>query len=213
MSFGWVLALTAGMKLLLSKLLGVVGIGLLAVSVTPIAFAQSAVSITGADKTSLALARAPFLNDAPGEVANSTTLGDASIAVAADPTPEPMMVPVLKPVINKEQPVVSARQVRIWQALVLSQHSAAMFDAWSTRKALTSGNGYERNPLLRPFAQSATIYPATQAVPFALDFLSYRMMRSKHPLLRRTWWLPQAVSMAGSAWCGTRNLHVANLQR
>jgi hypothetical protein len=201
------------MKLLPSKLLGLVAVGILAVSVTPIASAQSAVSGLDADKTSLALARAPFLNGAPAELAHVSTLGDASVAVAADPTPEPMIVPVIKPFIKKEQQVVSPGQVHLWQALVLSQHSAAFFDAWSTRKALTSGNGYERNPLLRPFAQSATIYPATQAVPFALDFLSYRMMRSKHPLLRRTWWLPQAVSIAGSAWCGTRNMRVANLQR
>ncbi len=102
--------------------------------------------------------------------------------------------------------------IRKWQALVVAQHSAALFDAWTTRKAITSGNGYERDPLLKPFAQSAAIYPATQAVPVALDFLSYRMMRSDNRYLRRTWWLPQAVSIVGSVWCGSRNLRVASLK-
>lgn len=101
--------------------------------------------------------------------------------------------------------------IRKWKTLVFAQHSAALFDAWTTRAAITSGNGYERDPLLKPFAQSPAIYPATQALPLAFDFLSYRMMHSNNRYLRHTWWLPQTASAVGSIWCGSRNLRVANL--
>jgi hypothetical protein len=192
-----------------SKLFRAVIAGTMCTTLLPVlALGQTSVSGAHMEKTSLALARVPFLNSA-SLAADDGALGETALAAVASP----MVEPIVTPVVKDKEITVSPRTVRVWQALTVSQHSAAVFDAWSTRKALTSGNGYERNPLLRPFAQSATIYPATQAVPFALDFLSYRMLRSKHPLLRRTWWLPQAISIAGSTWCGSRNLHVANLQR
>lgn len=109
-----------------------------------------------------------------------------------------------------EKPKVSVRQQRIWWALTAAQHGAATFDAWSTRKALTSGNGYERNPLMRPFANSAAIYPAIQVLPVGLDFVSQRMMRSRHGFFRKTWWVPQTLATAGFVWSGARNLNVAN---
>jgi hypothetical protein len=114
--------------------------------------------------------------------------------------------------VSQEESKPSRAAMRTWQALVIGQHAAAVFDAWSTRQALISGNGYERDPLMKPFANSATIYPATQVAPALFDFLAYRMMRSRNPYLRRTWWLPQAASFAGSMWCGSRNLRVANLK-
>lgn len=107
----------------------------------------------------------------------------------------------------------SLRQVRIWETLLVAQHSAAAFDAWSTRQAITSGNGYERNPLMKPFANSAAIYPALQVAPAGVDFLGRRFMTSRHAFLRRTWWIPQTVSIAASLWCGARNVHVAELKR
>ena len=114
--------------------------------------------------------------------------------------------------VSRRESEPSRAAVRSWQALLIGQHAAAVFDAWSTRQALISGNGYERDPLMKPFANSATIYPATQVAPALFDFLAYRMMRSHNPYLRRTWWLPQAASFAGSMWCGSRNLRVANLK-
>jgi hypothetical protein len=103
----------------------------------------------------------------------------------------------------------SARELSVWRALVGVQHGAAFFDAWSTRQSIASGNGVERNPLLKPFAGSSAIYAATQISPTALDLLSRRMMRSANPVLRRTWWLPQTIATVGSILCGVRNIHVA----
>ncbi|MCI0350775.1 MAG: hypothetical protein L0Z53_15225 [Acidobacteriales bacterium] len=103
----------------------------------------------------------------------------------------------------------SRKEQRMWWALTVAQHSAATFDAWSTRESLSSGNGYERNPLMRPFANSAAIYPAIQIAPLGLDYISKRMMRSRHGFLRKTWWVPQTLATAGFAWSGLHNLRVA----
>jgi hypothetical protein len=104
----------------------------------------------------------------------------------------------------------SVKQERIWWALTAAQHGAATFDAWSTRQSLASGNGYERNPLMKPFAGSAAIYPVIQVMPVGLDFLSRRMMQSRHGFFRKTWWLPQTIATAGFVWSGANNLRVAH---
>jgi hypothetical protein len=128
--------------------------------------------------------------------ANLSSLAQPIMAVATPRLPE------------KPQPTVKQR--RTWWALTIAQHGAATFDAWSTRKALSSGNGYERNPLMRPFAGSAAIYPVIQVLPVGLDYASQKMMRSRHGFLRKTWWVPQMVATAGFIWAGARNLNVAN---
>ena len=121
--------------------------------------------------------------------------------------------PVLKPSTIQPENGPTQRELRIWKTLLIAQHSAAAFDAWTTRRSIESGNGFERNILVRPFANSAAIYPALQVVPFGFDYLSHRMMRSQNRLFRKTWWMPQAASTAASLWCGSRNLRVADLKR
>jgi hypothetical protein len=125
----------------------------------------------------------------------------------------PVLAVVQRELKSVDRPQPSQREVRIWRGLMVAEHSAAIFDAWTTRNSLDSGNGYERNPLMKPFAGSAAIYPALQVAPVGLDFLSHRMMRSRNSLFRSTWWLPQAASIAASLWCGSRNIQVANLRR
>lgn len=98
---------------------------------------------------------------------------------------------------------------RLWYALLVAQHSAAVFDAWSTRDAIQSGRADELNPLLRPFAHSNAIYAATQAGPGLLDYLGHRMMGSPKGWVRRLWWVPQLAGTAGSLWSGAHNLTVA----
>jgi hypothetical protein len=100
------------------------------------------------------------------------------------------------------------RRRDLWRVLSVAQHSAAAFDAWSTRRAIVSGQARERNPLLRPFAGNASLYVAIQAGPVLLDYLSRRMMTSRHGWERRTWWVPQAVSTAVSLASGFHNLGV-----
>ena len=154
----------------------------------------------------------------PAEIASAGVTTDLHIAAPlGSATTSPLLIqPVIPASPGRrvvERPRLSRAATNAWIALTVSQHSAALFDAWTTRKVIGSGKGYERDPLLRPFANSSAMYPATQVVPLALDFLGYRMMRSQNRFLRRGWWLPQAASIAGSLWCGSRNLNVANLRR
>jgi hypothetical protein len=122
--------------------------------------------------------------------------------VAIEPTP--VVVPVYRPVSYQ-------RQRREWLALSIAAHGAAGFDAWSTRRVISSVPGaQEMNPFYRPFAGNASMYAAVQVAPTILDFLSHRMMNSRHEFFRHTWWLPQAVSVAVSVSSGVHNLGVYN---
>jgi hypothetical protein len=99
------------------------------------------------------------------------------------------------------------RQKRTWYLLAAVEHGAAVFDAWSTRRAIANG-GQEMNPLMKPFAHSGAIYAATQAGPLLFDYIGKRMMMSRSSKLRRIWWLPQMASTASSFICGVHNLGV-----
>jgi hypothetical protein len=169
--------------------------------------AQSAAPVSPSEPAVLAM-NVPDTSDAPsarrpnpppvlpGAPATDATIAPtAAIAVASRPAPVAAITPV---------------ETRTWRSLVLAAHSAAIFDAWSTRYSLSQGRGYERDPLMRPFAGNGSVYAATQVAPTGLDFLSHRMLRSRNPFLRKTWWIPQTAFTAGSIWVGVRNVHVAN---
>ncbi|MGC2332226.1 MAG: hypothetical protein WA581_12280 [Candidatus Acidiferrales bacterium] len=98
---------------------------------------------------------------------------------------------------------------RSWIALSIAQHSAAVFDAYSTRQAIANG-GTEQNPLLRPFASSPAIYGATQVAPLLLDYGARRMQLSRHGFIRRMWWVPQSAGTAVSICAGVHNMHIAD---
>lgn len=140
----------------------------------------------------------------------------APVAAVADPSPaafEPTpLVSPYRPIYGPPVKAVSDHwQERKWLALSIAAHSAAGFDAWTTRKVLSSvPNAQESNPLLRPFAGNASMYAAVQVAPTVLDYLSRRMMHSRHDVLRNTWWLPQAVSAVVSVASGVHNLGVYN---
>ncbi len=95
---------------------------------------------------------------------------------------------------------------RLWLTLAVVQHGAAVFDAWTTRRAVRSHR--ELNPLLRPFAHSAALYPAMQIAPLAADWGALRLARSRHGWMRRLWWVPQAGLTAGMIWSGIHNLRL-----
>ena len=103
---------------------------------------------------------------------------------------------------------VEQPRYRMWLALSLAQHSAATFDAWSTRHAISSGTARELNPMLRPFAGNASLYAAIQVGPILLDYLGRRMMNSRSGWARNTWWVPQSVGTAVSLVSGVHNLKV-----
>ncbi len=95
---------------------------------------------------------------------------------------------------------------RMWAALTIAQHSAAAFDAWSTRRALSAGGRYEADPLMRPLAKSPAIYGAIQAGPVVLDYIGRRMSRSENKWMHRLWWVPQSAATAGFLFSGSHNL-------
>lgn len=129
-----------------------------------------------------------------GTAANTQVLNGVRV-IEPLPPPQPF----------KARPQPSYRLTPAWVALAVAQHSAAAFDAWSTRRALERGR-CEANPLLRPFANSDGLYAAIQTGPVLFDYLGRRMQRSANPFLRRIWWLPQGLSIAGSLSAGSYNL-------
>ena len=117
-------------------------------------------------------------------------------------------VPEVSTKENRFREAISQPSRRQWIALAILQHGAAVFDAYSTRQAVSHG-AVEDNPMLRPFAGSGAIYAATQLTPLVLDLVAYHMQRSEYPLLRKFWWMPQTVSAGLSIFSGFHNLSVA----
>ncbi len=119
-------------------------------------------------------------------------------------------VPAAFPVAPVKAPVVvyseTPAQRKVWYTLAIVGHSAAAFDAWSTRRAISGGYGTEANPLLRPFAHSGALYVATQVSPALMDFLGKRMMTSRHAMFRKLWWLPQTAGAGLSFAAGSHNV-------
>ena len=94
-----------------------------------------------------------------------------------------------------------------WLILTVVQHSAATFDAYSTRHEIARG-ALERDPLLRPFAHSPVVYGAIQLAPAMLDILARQMQGSRNGLWRRTWWVPQSASTGLYIFSGIHNLRI-----
>jgi hypothetical protein len=105
------------------------------------------------------------------------------------------------------RPAESAPARRNWLMLSVVEHSAATFDAYSTRQAVSRG-AVEQDPLMRPFAHSPAIYGAIQVAPVLFDLLARHMQRSNYNFERRTWWVPQTASTGMSIFAGVHNLNI-----
>lgn len=82
---------------------------------------------------------------------------------------------------------------------------AAVMDDVSSRMVIDRG-GYERNPFIRPFVHnSGTMVVESAAEVWLMAFLGDRMKHSSHPLLRKTWWLPQALNFSAKFSGGIYN--------
>jgi hypothetical protein len=99
-------------------------------------------------------------------------------------------------------------EMRLWMGLGIAEHSAATFDAWTTRHEITTYGARELDPLLKPFAGNASLYVAIQAGPALMDFVGKKMMDSRYRWVRRMWWVPQSASIVSSLFCGSHNLAV-----
>lgn len=149
-----------------------------------------------ASESSKDLAARPVLPDAP--IAKSeATVESSSIAI------KPSSNSSLKPA--RERPLPTPRQQKLWYTFMAVGHSAAAFDAYTTRRAISGNYGMEGNPLLRPFSHSNAIYAATQVSPAVMDYVGRRMMTSSHPTLRRFWWIPQVAGAGFSFGAGMHN--------
>jgi hypothetical protein len=147
----------------------------------------------------------------PGRLA-LTPVADSSAALPAFPAATPMAQPIAPAIALRQAPAFAGRatngQQRKWLALAVAQHSAAVLDAWTTRRAITQTGAHELNPMLKPFAGNSSMYAATQIAPVLLDMLGHRMMTSHRSLLRRTWWLPQTLGAVASFSGAANNLLV-----
>ncbi len=105
--------------------------------------------------------------------------------------------------------VEAAPSRRNWLALSIAQSGAATFDAYATRQAIENG-AHEADPFMRPFANSGAIYAAIQVCPLVLDYTARHMQRSENPVIRHTWWLPQALGTGIYIFSGAHDLQVAS---
>jgi hypothetical protein len=149
--------------------------------------------------------------DAPAPKAVLSSVGELELEGGSEsitPGSQPILNPALKPVLPESYE--TPRKRKIWYGLMVAGHGAAGFDAWTTRRALSGGYGVESDPLQRPFAHSGALYATTQVSPLIMDYLGHRMMRSRYPLLRRMWWLPQAAGAGFSLGAGIHNYGVVH---
>jgi hypothetical protein len=135
------------------------------------------------------------------------------VSLAASPSTQSLStIHIADPSASRENQIeraIESPSRRRWLVLVMVEHGAAGFDAYSTRQAVGHG-AVEQDPLMRPFAGSPAIYAATQVGPVLFDLLARRMQHSEFPLIRRVWWMPQALSAGISIFSGVHNLNVAN---
>src|SRR5215467_13740205 len=97
---------------------------------------------------------------------------DTAVPGVLPSAPEPKVKPEVEPaplrstaqpfLAVRRRPVETPTQRKMWYGLMAVSHAGAAFDAWSTRRAISSGYGQEANPFLKPFANSNAIYAATQ---------------------------------------------------
>ncbi len=137
---------------------------------------------------------------------NTAASGESSSLSAEAIQPPAPIQPANPPKFAMRGRMETPRQRAAWLGLSVLGHGTAAFDAYSTRRAVSGGYGNEANPLLRPFAHSAAIYAATQVSPTLMDFLGHKMMKSRSPMVRKMWWVPQAAGAGFSFAAGMHNM-------
>ena len=119
---------------------------------------------------------------------------EAQAAPAQDNKPAGHHNFLVRPFYNKSVAILAAIHV-----------GPAAWDGVTTRMVLDRG-GYERDPLMRPFAGNSGALAATTAGEVWLSaFVADRMKHSHSIILRKGWWLPQAVSISLDLWVGVNN--------
>jgi hypothetical protein len=184
-------------------------------SAEKIAFIQPAISslasTTSSNENSLPL------TPVSADVSIHSAVVSDSVELPSAPEPAPVKSPTLNAFLRSGKPMtVSVGQLlveerhkdHLWMGLGIAAHSAATFDAWTTRRAITSAGAQELNPMLKPFAGNASLYAAIQVGPLMMDYVGRKMLYSRHSWVRHMWWVPQSASFASSLFCGVHNLGV-----
>jgi len=145
------------------------------------------------------------------EIETGALLPEASVPVPPAVVNVPAPVAFIKPgkpaTVSVNDLIAENRRKQIWwRSLIVASSGAATFDAWSTRHAITNYGAQELNPMLRPFADNASLYAAIQVGPLVMDYVGRKMMYSRHTWVRRMWWVPQSASFVSSIACGVHNL-------
>lgn len=160
---------------------------------------------------------AQVLSASVSESASKGSIAPAVLPSAPEPKvtgeaePAPLRSAAAQPFLRVRPvtgPVETSRQRKVWYGLMALSHAGAVFDSWSTRRAISSGYGQEANPFLKPFAGSNAIYAATQVSPAVMDYLGKRMMTSPNPWVRKLWWFPQAAGASLSFGAVVHNVGV-----
>lgn len=175
----------------------------------------------GDDAARVAVASDTGPNQVLSASVSDSTTKDSTGAAVLPSAPEPKVTPEAEPAPLRSaapqpflgarrvtRPVETARQRKAWYGLMAASHAGAVFDSWSTRRAISSGYGQEANPFLKPFASSNAIYAATQVSPAVMDYLGKRMMTSPNPWVRKLWWFPQAAGASMSFGAAVHNVGV-----
>jgi hypothetical protein len=162
-----------------------------------------------ATSSEISLPPAPGASAEPVAAAERGALPDA-------PVPAPVInAPITTAFIKPGKPMTvsvdelqaeNRRNQFIWRGLVIASSGAATFDAWTTRRAITTTGAVELNPMLKPFAGNSSLYAAIQVGPALMDFVGKKMMYSRFTVVRRMWWVPQGASFVSSLFCGAHNL-------
>ena len=167
-------------------------------------------------------------NEAPVEQSDHIATARARLLLSGSETASSSHLPALPPAGSNAEPAnvpnlrlpdaptassftVEPREKhekRAWLFLATVQHGAAAFDAYTTRQVIGEGRRRELDPLMRPFANSAALYPASQIGPLFLDWLGLRMMNSRRNWARRIWWVPQTAATTGFIYAGAHNLGI-----
>lgn len=141
----------------------------------------------------------------------SAALPESPVPPALEPVEAHAPIAFLNPTkqmkVSVEQLVAENRRKQmLWKGLAIASSGAATFDAWSTRRAITTSGAVELNPMLKPFAGNGSLYAAIQVGPALLDFAGKKMMYSRVSWVRHMWWVPQSASFISSMFCGSHNL-------
>lgn len=134
-----------------------------------------------------------------------TSLLGAQVVSAQDPLPDK---PVPAQDAQPDKPIPRGnfltRPFYDKPVAVLAEVNAgtATWDDVATHVILDRG-GNERNPLMRPFVHnSGTLAAETVGEVWLMAFVADRMKHSHHAVLRKTWWLPQAVDISAKVYGG-----------